>query len=95
LAALTALQLAESGDRRAEMWGCATKAHAVDASSAAVAALAPLVGAAGCAIGSPLEKASRDLRALQYADGIHDSLYRAAGRALMKPPGVSRQRESA
>jgi alkylation response protein AidB-like acyl-CoA dehydrogenase len=95
LAALTALQLAESGDRRAEMWGCATKAHAVDASSAAVAALAPLVGAAGCVIGSPLEKASRDLRALQYADGIHDSLYRAAGHALMKPPGVSRQRESA
>jgi alkylation response protein AidB-like acyl-CoA dehydrogenase len=95
LAALTAQQLAETGDQRAELWGCAIKAHAVDAANAAVADLAPLAGAGGCAVGSPLEKASRDLRALLYADGIHDSLYRAAGRAMLRPSGVSQQRASA
>jgi alkylation response protein AidB-like acyl-CoA dehydrogenase len=95
LATLTALQLAESGDHRAEMWGCAIKAHAVDAANAAVADLAPLAGAGGCAVGSTLEKASRDLRALLYADGIHDSLYRAVGRALLKPSCVTQHRESA
>ena len=95
LAALTAQQLAETGDHRAEMWGCAVKAHAVDTANAVLADLAPLAGASGCAVGSPLEKAARDLRALQYADGIHDSLYRAAGRAMIKPPCVARQRESA
>ena len=95
LAAVPALQLAEVGGHRAEMWGCAIKAHAVDTANAAVADLAPLAGAGGCAVGSPLEKASRDLRALLYADGIHDSLYRAVGRAMMKPSRVSQQRESA
>ncbi len=74
---------------------CAIKAHAVDTANAAVADLAPLAGAVGCASGSPLEKAGRDLRALLYADGIHDSLYRAVGRAMMKPSRVSQQRESA
>lgn len=95
LGALTALQLAESGDHRAEMWGCAIKAHAVDVANATVADLVLLAGAGGCAVGSPLEKAGCDLRALLYADGIHDSLYRAAGRAMMNPPRVSQQRESA
>jgi len=95
LAALTAQHLAETGDHRAEMWGCSAKAHAVDTANAAVADLAPLAGAGGCVVGSSLEKAARDLRALQYADGIHDSLYRAAGRAMIKPPHVAPQRESA
>lgn len=95
LAALTAQQLAESDDHRAEIWGCAIKAHAVDVANAAVADLVPLAGAGGCAVGSPLEKAGRDLRALLYADGIHDSLYRAAGRAVMNLSRVSQQRESA
>ena len=31
---------------------------------------------------SKLAKAHRDLNGLLYADGIHDSLYRAAGRTL-------------
>jgi hypothetical protein len=57
--------------------------------------LVPLAGAGGCAVGSPLEKAGRDLRALLYADGIHDSLYRAVGRAMVNPSRVSQQRESA
>lgn len=95
LATFTAQRLAESGDGRADMWGCAIKAHAVDVANAAVADLAPLAGAGGCAVGSPLEKAGRDLRALLYADGIHDSLYRAAGRAMLKSPRVSQERESA
>ncbi len=94
LAALHAQRLAESGDQHAEMWGCAIKAYAVDAAQAAVSDLAPLAGAAGCSVGSPLEKADRDLRALLYADGIHDSLYRAAGRALTTPAGVPQRRDS-
>jgi alkylation response protein AidB-like acyl-CoA dehydrogenase len=80
---------------RAEVWGCAIKAHAVDTAYTATSDLTLLVGAAGCTASSPLEKATRDLRALQYADGIHDSLYRAAGRALMKPARVTMQEESA
>ena len=36
---------------------------------------------------SKLAKARRDLNGLLYADGIHDSLYRAVGRALIiRPP---------
>jgi alkylation response protein AidB-like acyl-CoA dehydrogenase len=95
LAALHAQRLSESGDRRAEIWGCAIKAHAVDAACTAASNLTLLAGAAGCAVGSPLEKATRDLRALLYADGIHDSLYRAAGRALTAPTAVPPQRVSA
>jgi alkylation response protein AidB-like acyl-CoA dehydrogenase len=95
LAAFTAHWLAESGDTRAELWGCAVKAHAVDSANAAASDLTLLVGAAGCTASSPLEKARGDLRALLYADGIHDSLYRAAGRALLPPPaGVPQQEES-
>jgi alkylation response protein AidB-like acyl-CoA dehydrogenase len=86
LAALTAQRLSDEGHSRAEMWGCAIKAFAVDAASAAVSDLSLLAGAAGWVAGSPLAKAVRDLRALQYADGIHDSLYRSAGRALMPLP---------
>jgi alkylation response protein AidB-like acyl-CoA dehydrogenase len=95
LAALTAQRLAEAGDHRAEMWGCAIKAHAVDTAHAAASDLTLLAGAAGCAANSPLEKASRDLRALLYADGIHDSLYRAVGRTLTTPTSVPQQQESA
>jgi alkylation response protein AidB-like acyl-CoA dehydrogenase len=82
LAAFTAQRLALAGDQRAELWGCGAKAHGVDAAYAAVSDLALLVGAAGFTAGSPLVKAVGDLAALRYADGIHDSLYRAAGRML-------------
>ncbi len=81
--------------RGPEVWGCAVKAHAVDIANATTSDLTLLVGAAGCTASSPLEKARRDLRALLYADGIHDSLYRAAGRALLTPAGVRWQEESA
>jgi len=82
LAALNAQRLSDTGDPRAEMWGCAIKAHSADVAHAAVSELSLLTGAAGFTASSPLAKAGRDVRALLYADGIHDSLYRAAGRAL-------------
>jgi hypothetical protein len=47
--------------------------------------LALLPGAAGFAAGSRIAKTRSDLNALLYADGIHDSLYRAAGQTLTSP----------
>ena len=44
-----------------------------------------LTGAAGFTADSGTAKARRDLNALLYADGIHDSLYRSAGRSLTQP----------
>jgi hypothetical protein len=60
----------------------AAKAHAVDIAYAAASELSLLVGAPGFAADSQLAKARRDLNGLLYADGIHDSLYRAVGRTL-------------
>jgi alkylation response protein AidB-like acyl-CoA dehydrogenase len=82
LATLTAQRLSEAGDERAELWGCAAKAHSVDVAYAAASELALLAGASGFAADSQLAKARRDLNGLLYADGIHDSLYRAVGRTL-------------
>jgi alkylation response protein AidB-like acyl-CoA dehydrogenase len=82
LAALTAQRLSESAAPRAQLWGCAIKAHATDTAYATTAELALLAGAGGFTASSPLTKAQQDLRALLYADGIHDSLYRSAGRTL-------------
>lgn len=82
LAALTAQRLSDSADPRAHLWGCAIKAHAADTAYATTAELALLAGASGFTATSPLVKAQHDLRALLYADGIHDSLYRSAGRTL-------------
>jgi alkylation response protein AidB-like acyl-CoA dehydrogenase len=82
LGAVTACRLANCGDQRAEMWGCAVKAHAADVAYTVASDLALLAGAAEFTITSRLVKTERDLRALLYADGIHDSLFRAAGRAL-------------
>ena len=91
LAALTAQRLSQAGDDKAELWGCAAKAHGVDTAYAAVSELSLLAGAPGFAADSQLAKARRDLNGLLYADGIHDSLYRAVGRALIPglPPGRS------
>lgn len=82
LAALTAQRLSSAGDAAAQLWGCAVKAHGVDVAYTATAELTPLVGALGFTADSALAKARRDLNGLLYADGIHDSLYRAAGRTL-------------
>ncbi|WP_205326980.1 acyl-CoA dehydrogenase family protein [Glycomyces sp. YM15] len=63
------------------------KAHGVDAACRAVNRLAPLVGAAGFQRHHPIAKARFDLAALQYADGIHDSLYRSGGSELLRTVG--------
>lgn len=85
LAACNAASLAESGSPFAASWGCAVKAFSVDTAYRAVSELALLAGAGSFIAGSANAKAIRDLNALLYADGIHDSLYRAAGRALTAP----------
>jgi alkylation response protein AidB-like acyl-CoA dehydrogenase len=89
LAACHAAALAESGSPLAASWGCAVKAYGVDAAYRAVSELALLTGASGFVAGSATAKAVRDLNALLYADGIHDSLYRAAGRALTTTPAAA------
>jgi alkylation response protein AidB-like acyl-CoA dehydrogenase len=75
------------------------KAHGVDVACAAVAALAPLIGASGFTRSHPIAKARTDLTALQYADGIHDSLYRSGGsellRAIVAAPTVTTLRRAA
>lgn len=82
LATLTAQRLSAAGASRAELWGCTVKAHGVDVAYTTVSELTLLVGASGFMADSALAKARRDLNGLLYADGIHDSLYRAAGRTL-------------
>ena len=82
LAALTAQRLSQADDDKAELWGCAAKAHGADVAYAAASELSLLAGAPGFAADSQLAKARRDLNGLLYADGIHDSLYRAVGRTL-------------
>ena len=90
LAALTAQRLSEACDEGASLWGCAAKAHGVDVAYAAASELALLAGAPGFAADSQLAKARRDLNGLLYADGIHDSLYRAVGRTLTVTAGLRR-----
>ncbi len=80
LGTAAAAQLAAAGAQHAETWSCAMKAHGVDTAHQAVAELALLLGAVGYRADSPIAKTHRDLGGLLYADGIHDSLYRAAGR---------------
>lgn len=82
LAACNAVTLAESGSPLAARWGCAVKAYGVDTAYRTVSELALLAGASGFVEGCATAKAVRDHNALLYADGIHDSLYRAAGRTL-------------
>ena len=85
LAALTAHRLADAGDPLAHLWGCAAKAHGADAAYQAASELALLAGATSFTADCGTAKARRDLNALLYADGIHDSLYRSAGRSLTTP----------
>jgi alkylation response protein AidB-like acyl-CoA dehydrogenase len=87
LAALTAHRLAQAGDPLAHLWGCAAKAHGTDIAYQAASELALLTGAADFTADCRTAKARRDLNALLYADGIHDSLYRSAGRSLTTPAG--------
>lgn len=86
LATLAAQRLSAAGDDDAHLWGCTAKAHGVDVAYTAASELTLLVGALGFTADSALAKARRDLNGLLYADGIHDSLYRSAGRALTTAP---------
>jgi alkylation response protein AidB-like acyl-CoA dehydrogenase len=85
LLAIAAHQLAGTGDGLAHARSCAAKAHAVDVAHAAAAEVTLLAGASGFQDASQLQKALGDLAAFRYADGIHDELYRAAGRASITP----------
>lgn len=80
LGTVLAAQLARTSHADAELWGAATKAHGIDIANQTAAELALLVGAAGFRADSRVAKVRRDLNGLLYADGIHDSLYRAAGK---------------
>ncbi|MGH3874267.1 MAG: acyl-CoA dehydrogenase family protein [Pseudonocardiaceae bacterium] len=87
LGAAMASHLADTGRDHAESCSAATKAHGVDTAHQTVAELALLLGATGFQATSPIAKTRRDLTGLLYADGIHDSLYHAAGKhhvALMR-----------
>ena len=71
---------------RTDLAARAGKAHGVDAAVRVANRLAPLIGAAGFQRSHPVAKARFDLAALQYADGIHDGLYRSAGKELLDVP---------
>lgn len=77
---LVACYFADTGHEQAGLWGTAMKAHGIDTAHLAAAELGLLLGAAGYRADSPIAKIRRDLGGLLYADGIHDSLYRAAGK---------------
>ena len=84
LSALTAGRLAAAGHPSADVAAQTAKACGVDTAVRAVSELAPLIGAAGFQRGHPIAKARADLTGLLYADGIHDSLYRASGLRLLQ-----------
>ncbi|WP_141576630.1 acyl-CoA dehydrogenase family protein [Actinomadura sp. WMMA1423] len=93
LGTAVAARLAHAEADWAEQWGWEMKAHGVDTACQAAAELAQLLGASGYRADSPVAKARRDLGALQFADGIHDSLYRSSGKrhttprpAMTEPP---------
>ncbi|MET8763537.1 hypothetical protein [Lentzea sp. NPDC004782] len=80
LGAVMVSQLAGGGHADAELWGAATKAHGIDTANSAAAELALLLRASGFRADCQTAKTRRDLSGLLYADGIHDSLYRTAGK---------------
>lgn len=80
LGAVVACHLADTGYQQAELWGAAMKAHGIDIANHATAELALLLGAVSFRADSQIAKIRRDLNGLLYADGIHDSLYRTAGK---------------
>ncbi|WP_067537917.1 acyl-CoA dehydrogenase family protein [Nocardia crassostreae] len=75
-----AARVAHTEPERAEQLGWEMKAHGIDTAHQAATELAQLLGAAGYRADSPIAKARRDLGALLIADGIHDTLYRSAGK---------------
>ncbi len=86
---LATVRLGDAGCGQADVWARIGKAQGVDTALAAASELTPLLGAAGFTAASPLAKARADLAAFQYADGIHDSLYRSGGKTLLDTHGSS------
>lgn len=78
------LALHASGPDSHDLTARLGKAHGVDTACHTTAALAPLIGAVGFQHDHPIAKARADLAALQFADGIHDSLYRSGGSELLR-----------
>lgn len=89
LAVLAAARLAASNQDEADLWSRSVKAHAVDTAHRVASELPLLVGASGFQADSRLAKARGDLGGLLYADGIHDSLLRSAGRILTSPAAAA------
>ncbi|WP_280393540.1 acyl-CoA dehydrogenase family protein [Nocardia brasiliensis] len=89
LGAVAAARLTEAGHPDAEWWAAVTKAHGIDLANQAAAELALLLGAGGFCADSQVAKTRRDLNGLLYADGVHDSLYRAAGRQHITRPSTA------
>ena len=83
LAALHTQRLAAHAHPAASLWGRTTKAHEDDLARGATDELTVLIGATGFTAAHRLQKLGGDLAALRYADGVHDSLYLSAGRALL------------
>ena len=70
------------------------KAHGIDTAHQAAAELGLLLGAAGYRADTPIAKTRRDLEGLLIADGIHDSLYRSAGKHhTTRPPAIPEPRQ--
>ncbi|MFD4210202.1 acyl-CoA dehydrogenase family protein, partial [Micromonospora tulbaghiae] len=88
LSSLAAARLTASTSPHADLWSREVKAHAVDTAHRALQELPLLVGAGGFRADSTLAKARADIGGLLYADGIHDSLLRSAGRTLTTPPAA-------
>lgn len=80
LATAAVTHSAATGYRHVESWSAAIKAFGVDTAHCVAAELSLLLGASGFRADCQVAKIRRDLGGLLYADGIHDSLYRAAGK---------------
>jgi alkylation response protein AidB-like acyl-CoA dehydrogenase len=83
LATLHTQRLAAADDPAASLWARNTKALGVDLAREATDELSVLMGATGFTAEHRLQKTRRDLDALRYADGMHDSLNRSAGHTLL------------
>ncbi len=83
LAAVAAARLAAADHPQADLVSRVSKAAGVDTANRTAGDLAPLIGATGFQQDHPVARARRHLAGLLYADGIHDSLYRSGGLALV------------
>ncbi len=84
LSAMVAEKLVSMGAPLASAWSRAVKANSVDIACRLVSDLTTIAGARSYQAHEKLGKVQRDLQGLLFADGVHDALYRAAGRSLLK-----------